>query len=343
MTWRTTSRSIAHGPAPSPRGTRVRARRSSATTAARASKVRSPFLVIRETSARSAARKAATAACRGRRLDAGQPDLPDRGLQPVGQALGLDVRRRRGDLDHLEHVEVVRQRRVQRGPQPLRVAALGQPDLEVLRLAGDPGRRRAGVADLGVRREAGRVGHRHRGPAQRPLEGALEVAVAGEPQPAALGVVHPQPLHGRRRRRSVRRARHRGTSCGTPVSGAAASVTGTRARRRRTRSGRRRPASAVSRTGWPRRRGIDPVDQRGAVGDRRGEVQQGRPPGRAAVVRPRPGRPRASSRRTAVRSAVGAPSTGSASGEHAPVGQRQAGHPPAQRRRAVGEPPHGAA
>ena len=57
--------------------------------------------------------------------------------------------------------------------------------------------RRVRVADLGVRVEAGRERHRHPGPAQRPLEGALEVAGRGEPQPTPLGVPDPQLLHRR--------------------------------------------------------------------------------------------------------------------------------------------------
>ena len=39
---------------------------------------------------------------------------------------------------------------------------------------------------------------------QRALEGAGEVAVAGEAQPAPLGVADPQPLDDRRRRRTLR-------------------------------------------------------------------------------------------------------------------------------------------
>src|SRR5690348_16241767 len=79
-----------------------------------------------------------------------------------------------------------------------RVDDVGEPDLEVLRLARRPGRCGAGVGDAGVRVEAGRVRHRHPGPEDRPLEGPAEVAVAGEPEPAALGVADPQPLDGRR-------------------------------------------------------------------------------------------------------------------------------------------------
>ena len=54
----------------------------------------------------------------------------------------------------------------------------------------------AGVGDPRVRVEARGVGHRQPGAEDGPLEGAAEVAVAGEPEPAALGVADPQPLHG---------------------------------------------------------------------------------------------------------------------------------------------------
>src|SRR5690242_12059884 len=82
----------------------------------------------------------------------------------------------------------------QRGPHRLRVTALGEPDLQVLRLAGRAGGRGAEVGDLRVRGEAGREGHRELGAAQRPLDRASEVAVRGEAQPAALGVADAQPL-----------------------------------------------------------------------------------------------------------------------------------------------------
>ena len=79
-----------------------------------------------------------------------------------------------------------------------RVQLLGERDLEVLRLARRPGRRRAGVGDPRVRVEARGVGHRDPGAEHGALEGAAEVTVAGEPEPPALGVPQPQPLDGRR-------------------------------------------------------------------------------------------------------------------------------------------------
>lgn len=49
-----------------------------------------------------------------------------------------------------------------------------------------------------MRVEAGRVRHREVGATQRPLESPPEVPVAGEPQPATLGVAHPELLDRRR-------------------------------------------------------------------------------------------------------------------------------------------------
>ena len=77
------------------------------------------------------------------------------------------------------------------------VEPLGEPDLEVLRLAGRPGRRGAGVRDARVGVEARGVGHREPGPDQGALEGAREVTVGGEPEPATLGVADPEPLDRR--------------------------------------------------------------------------------------------------------------------------------------------------
>ena len=48
-----------------------------------------------------------------------------------------------------------------------------------------------------MRVEPGGVRHRHPRPEDGPLEGPAEVPVAGEPQPASLGVADAQPLHRR--------------------------------------------------------------------------------------------------------------------------------------------------
>ena len=66
-----------------------------------------------------------------------------------------------------------------------------------------------------MRAEPGREGHRHLGAAQRPLEGAGEVAVAGEAEPPALGVADPQLLDRGRRRGAVGLAGHQTTVSGS--------------------------------------------------------------------------------------------------------------------------------
>ena len=91
-----------------------------------------------------------------------------------------------------------RQGLVERRAHLLGVEHRGHRELDVLRLAGRARGRGVGVADARVRVEALAVGHGHAGTPQRPLERALEVAGAGEPQPPALGVAQAQPLDGRR-------------------------------------------------------------------------------------------------------------------------------------------------
>ena len=113
---------------------------------------------------------------------------PAAGLEEVREAAT-------GRHDDLDDVQAVRQRLGERGMDVRGVDHLRERELEVLRLAGGPRRRGTGVRDPRVRVEAGRVGHRHPGAEHRPLERAAEVAVAGEPEAAALGVADPQPLH----------------------------------------------------------------------------------------------------------------------------------------------------
>jgi hypothetical protein len=131
-----------------------------------------------------------------------QLHAPGRCVDPVGQRPGAQ------GLHALEDVDARRQGGVQRGAHLLGVAPLGQADLHVLGLAGRAGGRRADVGDLRVRGEAGGEGHRHPRAAQRPLQGAGEVAVRGEAQGAALGVAQPQLLHGGRRGRPLGLAGH---------------------------------------------------------------------------------------------------------------------------------------
>ncbi len=99
--------------APSPPGAAA-----SDSTAARLSKSRSPFLVIRWTSTSSAARNAATAAW-ARSTGTATVDPPAAGLQHSDSAAP-------GDSDHLDHVEAVRQRLVESGVDRGRVDHLGQ-------------------------------------------------------------------------------------------------------------------------------------------------------------------------------------------------------------------------
>ena len=65
-----------------------------------------------------------------------------------------------------------------------------------------------------MRAEPGRERHRHLGAAQRALQRAGEVAVRGEPQPAALGVADAQLLDGRRRGRALGLTGHQTTVSG---------------------------------------------------------------------------------------------------------------------------------
>ena len=148
----------------------------SATTGSRQSKLRRPFLVIRSTGTASSGEERRH---RGRDVLLGQrhDHAPSAGLEPVGQGA-------RSGHDDLEHVEPVGQRVDQRAAYVVGVGGLGERDLEVLGLAGGPGRRGAGVGDPRVRVEARRVGHRDPRAEHRPLEGPAEVAVAGEAEPA---------------------------------------------------------------------------------------------------------------------------------------------------------------
>ena len=111
-------------------------------------------------------------------------------LQPVGQGAP-------GAGHDLEDVEAVGQRFVEVGVHAHGVHHVGQRDLEVLGLAGAPGRRGSRVGDPWVWVEARGVGHRNPRAEHRPLERPAEVPVAGEPQPSSFGVAQAQPLDGR--------------------------------------------------------------------------------------------------------------------------------------------------
>ena len=137
----------------------------------------------------------------GVRVDPGQLDPPQRGLEPIGQARGAG-------LHHVDHVQAGRERGVQGGPQRVRLDPRRQSQLEVLGLTGRAGGGGIGVGDLGMRIEPRRVGHRRLDPPQGTLQRALEVTVAGEPQPAPLGVPDAHALHRGRRWRSFGLAGH---------------------------------------------------------------------------------------------------------------------------------------
>ena len=205
---------------------------ASDSTARAASNSRSPFLVIRS----------------HQHLVGGE-ERRDRGVGDRRRARRASMRQRLassrsaseppGRLDDLE-----RRRGRRAAPRRARRATSAgsttsaSADLEVLRLAGRPGRRRAGVGDPRVRVEARGVGHRHPGPEDRPLEGPAEVAVAGEAQPAALGVADPEPLD--RRGLLLGLLTHRARlACAGHGPGLAATLHG-RATGRRCRPGRRR-------------------------------------------------------------------------------------------------------
>ena len=175
-----------------------------AATAARASTSRRPFLVRRATSTSSRARN-------GRERRGELVRAPRRAARPAR-------RRRRSGRPASRCPRPPRRtpgrRRRPAARRPGRPApasgsrALGQPDLQVLGLAGRPGRGRAEVGDLRVRGEPGGERHRDLRPAQRPLQRPGQVAVGGEPQPAALGVADAQLLHRRRRRGPLGLAGH---------------------------------------------------------------------------------------------------------------------------------------
>ena len=199
---------------------------SARTTAARASKVRIPVFISRWTW------------IPGRRGRSRAPPRHRRARPPAAPPATTTPRAarqaRRPGLHHHEDVEPRRQRHVEGVPDPVRVAPLGDPDLDVLRLAGGAGGCGVRVGDPRVRAEPRGVGHRHLGAPERALERPLEVTAAGEPQPAALGVPQAQALDGGfgggpsgwRATPPLCRPRRR-----PPVSGPAAPVPGPRRRR----------------------------------------------------------------------------------------------------------------
>ena len=221
---------------------------------ARQSNSRSPFFVIRSTSTSSVARKRRDG---GRGVVAGRSTSTRQWLassrsasEPPGDSTTSSTSRPSGSASSSAACDV-------RG-----VDDLGEADLEVLRLAGRPGRRRAGVRDPRVRVEARGVRHRHPGPEDRPLEGPAEVAVAGEPEPAALGVADPESLDGRglllglltHRRKATAQRAQASSPGGVDRADPDAVEPGGQPRRPRRRARRGASAPGRPRAGRPRRR-----------------------------------------------------------------------------------------
>ena len=175
------ARDLGHSP--------TRHRRSSDSTAAGSRTCAAPSWSCARPRPRRAARNAATAALGGRRGHAGQPDPPVGWPRGGRRATPSACRRTSSD------VEARRQRRVERGAHDLRVATRGERRSRGTR---PRWRRRSGAAPAyeilgcGLKPEEYAIGTAAR--TQRPLERPREVAVAGEAQPAALGVADPQPL-----------------------------------------------------------------------------------------------------------------------------------------------------
>jgi hypothetical protein len=175
-----------------------------ASTSARATSIcRRPDGVTRSTTTASAASSADERRRRssGRRRAARCATRSRRSARPA-DALGD----RAG-----EHVQAVGQRGVQRAGELGRARPVGEPDLQVLGLAGRPGRRGTDPRQPRVRGEPVRVRRPGSPPGARPLHAAGDVTVRQEAQPPALGEPHADARHGGRcrvRRLTGPHARH---------------------------------------------------------------------------------------------------------------------------------------
>ena len=171
-----------------------------------------PSLISRSTSTSSAARKRADAA-RPRPAHPGSRS-PQREACTRSGSERARARPRRPPRRRCPRAGCRRGPRAAVGVDPRRRAPISTYSAS----RRDAGGRRADPADLRVRAEAGAVGHRHLGAAQRALEGAGDVAVAGEAQPAALGVAEAELLdrRGRRAGRSGGALAHVGPPTCTP-------------------------------------------------------------------------------------------------------------------------------
>ena len=137
-------------------------------------------------------KKLADSPGRFRGLDPGQDDLPLGGLQG-------EVRERHRAIQHVNHINPVRQGRIEQDPHVRGVTVLREGEFQILSLARGPGRGGASVRDLRVRREPSGKGYRQPCLADSPLDRARNVSVAGKAQPASFSVPDNQPLSGRQR------------------------------------------------------------------------------------------------------------------------------------------------
>jgi hypothetical protein len=122
------------------------------------------------------------------RRDTRKLDHPLARLQPVRQ-------RARSGAHDVEDVEAGWKSGIERRPDIVRFAPLGETDLQILGLARSTRRRGVGVGDTRMGAEPRGVGDGQARAAYCPLERPPEVAVAGEPEPAPFRVPDAQLLY----------------------------------------------------------------------------------------------------------------------------------------------------
>ena len=257
---------------------------SISTTAARASRRRTPLSVRRSTGASPRARKLGDGPLGRHWLHARQNHSPLRRLQdwpegacPAGTPLGRSGPG--GILGDVDHINPIRQCRVQPLAHLRRSLPGSQREAQVLSLARHTGRGAARIGDLRVRREPGRVSDRQSCPAHSPLEGARHVPVAGKTHLSPLSIPDHQMLH---RRQLV--AAGSGHATSRPLREAAAS-----------RRGAPRSGPPGSRYPWPGRPHIHNTESSGNLPPRPRPRERWSPASPARASRgqgPRPGDPR---------------------------------------------------
>ena len=144
------------------------------------------------------------------------PRLPARGPTPGRTTSHWDASsragvQRPGFLGHVDHINPVRQGRVEPVPHVAHGARFRERKLQVLSLTRGPRRGRASVGDLRVRRESGRVGDGQTRPANSPFNGPRDIPVTGETHPASFSVPDKKTLDDGRRRGLPGRPRRNGT------------------------------------------------------------------------------------------------------------------------------------